>query len=268
MNETGNDLEAALRDWRQGDYAIGVGGHLFADVSDSPAEFYDAAEKTGSVVGLMVVSQTCDIVRPDGYVTVCALVERPAPEQKSIARGRKPSLLKLEAPPSERIVADLSRVMTVSKPLLASWNRREGFTTPSEQRRLALALERKFGRFAFPDELVEALQPFKERVWKKHHKESDPGRVYRSVRQFRLRSAPNWAAAEKEIVLFVLLHNEENRKTSLAVINKELDTIIGKTKLPGGYRWAMPEYEAVTADRLSAQDIFESQALDFEYLST
>ena len=70
--------DAPLEAWRQGDFASDAGGFLFAKPpsGDYP---YDAKELTEGIVGLVIISQTCDIVRRTGgrhYVAVCPLRSR------------------------------------------------------------------------------------------------------------------------------------------------------------------------------------------------
>lgn len=268
------DLEQAERlpEWCQGDYALNVGGHLYAHVPAPPSEFqYDAEELTDGIVGLIVVSQTCDIINPGGghCVTVCPLIKHNEGEAKSVQKGYRPSLVALEHPPAPNVFADLSRVMAVSKELLCRWERRIGFSDPRQQRRFAAALERKFGRFAFPDDIDRALKSFKERVWQRHDKaESKAGRVYRSFREIRLRSAPSWNAKHKEIALLFIQHDEARREATGAEIQEELKETLEKINLPEGYKWSNPKYEMATAQDFRASDLYESQPLDFEYLCT
>ena len=68
--------DAPLEAWRQGDFASDAGGFLFAKPSAGGYP-YDAKELTEGIVGLVIISQTCDIVRRTGerhYVAVCPLI--------------------------------------------------------------------------------------------------------------------------------------------------------------------------------------------------
>ena len=57
--------EDPLAQWRQGDFALDVGGFLYARVSQS-GEAYDVSEDITGVCGLIAISQSCDIVRETG----------------------------------------------------------------------------------------------------------------------------------------------------------------------------------------------------------
>ncbi|WP_136661823.1 hypothetical protein [Nitratireductor sp. XY-223] len=272
MNEAKTDIAEVLQTWRQGDYAMNVGGFLYAHNCDEESDTDDRYRPvedidTSNVVGLLVVSQTCDVVRTGGNVSVCALVNLPEADSKAIAKGLRPSILALEKQPEDSVFADLSKIMSVSKELLATWERREGFHTQAGQRRLALALERKFGRFAFPEEIVAALDPLKRRASSKHDKQSPPGELFRSLRQIRVRATPSWEAETVELTLFVITHSGDRKLVETDAIGKEFNELVKKMSMPDGYRWSEPAFEIRTATQFSAEDIFTSQALDFEYLS-
>lgn len=71
------DLDAPLGNWRQGDFTFDAGGFLYASPAEGD-EHFDAAETTKKIVGLVAISQTCDIVQRTGgrhFVAVCPLVK-------------------------------------------------------------------------------------------------------------------------------------------------------------------------------------------------
>ena len=81
--------DESLQDWRQGDFAIDVGGFLFAGVAECEGAF-EAEEHVDGIVGLVVISQTCDIVRKTGgryFVAVCPLIKVNAEELSGIKKG-------------------------------------------------------------------------------------------------------------------------------------------------------------------------------------
>ena len=259
---------SSIANWRQGDFATNVGGFLFAAQSDGEDHF-DAEEQVEDIVGLVVISQTCDIVRETGgrhYVAVCPLIEVPNDELKLVRTGRRPYLVDVENA-GDTTFADLRRVMSVDKRLLKTWDRSAGFSSEETKVRFAAALERKFGQFAFPDEFDLAMRPLRERVWSRHGKrESLPGKIYRSIAQIRYRSDPDWAAERRNISIIVVLNNEENREASREEINSELDTTLDKVALPSGYEWTEPKFILGTARDLTAEDITSSRRGDFDFL--
>lgn len=266
-----DELTESLAGWRQGDYSLGVGGHLYAErVADPKTDPYDVRETINDVVGLVVVTQTCDIVncRQDGEtVTVCPLVKLPG-ISKEVKSLRRPRIASIQHPPDEDVHVDLSRMMAVSKELLASWNRVTGISSDDVRRRFAIALERLFGRFAFPDALNEALRPISDQAKKRHSKNSAAGQVYRSLYQLRLRAAPYWEAKEVEVTLFaVLFPDQTSMEATREAIATELENTIASVILPNPYRWSEPGYLLRTVEEFSMRDFVESQPMDFDYLS-
>ena len=168
MNDQGIpivDLDNPLKHWRQGDFALDVGGFLFANPAKSGRKFV-AGEITENVVGLVIISQSCDIVRRTGgrdFLAVCPLVKIPEEQLSAIRKGRRPYFTDIENA-DENVFADLRRVMSVHKDVVQTWERQAGFKSEDGHRRFAAALERKFGQFAFPDEFDEAIKKFRERV--------------------------------------------------------------------------------------------------------
>jgi hypothetical protein len=163
---------------------------------------------------------------------------------------------------------DLARMMSVSKPLLANWDRRDGFTTPERAIRFAAAIERKMGRFAFPDDFDAAMKSFQDRVRSRHNKADSPiGKVYRSIDQFRFSASPHWEAEAIEITMIAVLHPKHARFATDEEIRAELDGVCKSIKWSARYRWADAAFYPATADDLRGADILDSQLADFEYLS-
>ncbi len=269
MSDQQEDKDYAyLEEWRQGDFSLSVGGFLYGAPS-TDGDAFDARETTEEILGLVVITQTCDIVRRTGgrhYVAVCPLIEVKEAEIKEVAKGRRPYLASVENT-AENVFADLRRPFSVDKDLLREWDRKEGFSTEKTRVGFSASLERKFGQFAFPDEFDAALKNFKDRVWSRHDKgESPPGKVYRSVDQIRFRVLPSWEAVEKSITVIAVLHPADKRHVEIKEIVSELEKQLKKVKWPEGYKWDEPMFIAQTSDYLSAQDILDSQRGDFDFL--
>lgn len=257
-----------LQHWQQGDYALGVGGFIFADIAAGD-ELFDVEENVEDIVGLIVISQTCDIVRETGgrhYVAVCPLIKVDTEQIKETFKGRKPYLAAIENTQDD-VFADLRRTFSVAKSLLATWNHCSGFSSEAGRVRFAAALERKFGQFAFPNEFDQATKKFRDRVWSRHDKtESEPGKVYRSIQQIRYRATPDWEASERNICILIVLNEEANREVELPVIKAELDRQFDKIEWPTGYKWDTPTYMMQTPDNLTASDILNSRRADFDFI--
>ncbi len=262
------NLDEPLKHWQQGDFALDVGGFLFAGIAESNAPF-DAEEITENIVGLVVISQTCDIVRRTGgrnYVAVCPLIKVSEQELSDTRKGRRPYFTDIENA-DEEVVADLRRVMSVHKDVLQTWERQTGFSHDMTRLRFAAALERKFGQFAFPDDFNEAIKQFRQRVWSRHSKiESKPGKVYRSLDQIRFMAEPSWTVEKRKITVVAILKAEDNREVDRVTISKEFNDILEKVVWPDGYVWAEPKFILGTAKDFTAEDIFSSQRGDFDFL--
>ncbi len=182
----GKEIDEPLKHWRQGDFALEVGGFLYAGIAEGNGPFQ--AEGTyDSIVGHIVISQTCDIVRRTGgrlFVAVCPLIKVNEQNLSEIRHGRRPYLTDVENTDKE-VVADLRRIMSVHKDVLQTWKRRSGFSNDLTRLRFAAALERKFGQFAFPDDFDRAIAVFRQRVWSRYSKpvqclEQSIGRWFKS----------------------------------------------------------------------------------------
>ena len=262
------DLDEPLKYWRQGDFAIDVGGFLFAGIAEGD-DLFDAEEITENVVGLVVISQTCDIIRRTSgrnYVAVCPLIKVSEQELSDLRKGRRPYFTDIENA-DEEAVADLRRVMSVHKDVIQTWERQAGFSHDIARLRFAAALERKFGQFAFPDDFDEATKHFRQRVWSRHGKpNSEPGKVYRSLDQIRFGAEPSWTADKREITVIAILKEKGNREVDRTTISKELSDILDKVVWPDGYAWAERKFILGTAKDLTAEDIFLSRRGDFDFL--
>ncbi len=253
------DPDESLKYWRQGDFAYSVGGFLYAGIAvgDEP---YKATDNLENVVGLIVISQTCDIVRRTGgrnYLSVSPLFKKNVKELSNIQHGRRPYLVEVENT-DEEVVADLSCVMSVHKDVVRTWKRQTGFNDMNGRLRFAAALERKFGQFAFPDEFDEAIKKFRQRIWERHNKQAKAaGKIYRSLAQIRFQAYPDWTDDNRKITVIAVM--KENREDGVERddIYQELEDQLEKIKWPRGYEWGDPNFVLGTAKDLSAEDIIE-----------
>lgn len=211
-------LQERLVEWQQGDFSLDCGEFWFRDV-DAPIEGTDETTDFGydpEVAGFVVISQTCDIVRDPSvvpYVTICPLITVSDQTLSQLEKGVSPRNCFLANCP-ENIVADLSRAMSVSKELLVTWERKRGCRNSVEQLELARALEGVFGRFAFPDDFVASVGKFRRAVIETYSKDnSELGRAFRSISEFRVLPHEDWSAEDNVPVTFIAVLDElENRE--------------------------------------------------------
>ena len=162
-------IDRALESWRQGDCVLAEQWFVYRtdpvrpltdEAASAANEGLDLAE--ARVCGLMVLTQTCDLVRTcrdRPYVEVCPLVEVSADIYREIERGRRPNYACVPPLAARNLVADLDRVMTVEKSVVATWSRVHGIAADADARRLALTLARKRARTAFPDDSGKNCAP-------------------------------------------------------------------------------------------------------------
>ena len=81
------------------------------------------------VRGLVMLSQTCDVVRgcrARPFIEVAPLIEVPEQWVEEIRRLKRPAFAYVQITAGDRLVADLDRTMTVEKALVAGWARTPG----------------------------------------------------------------------------------------------------------------------------------------------
>lgn len=265
------DQQSILRAWRQGDFALGVGPFLYGDLSGNPdgtglEAYFDEADPPGFVV----ISQTCDIVSEptrNPWVVVCPLVKVDPARVTEIERGGVPRLTLVEKAP-EGLVAELARPLTISKDLLASWQRNQGFTDPAKAVEFARSLERCFGRFAFPDDFNRSISPLLKKLKDGYGKEkAEMGRVARSLAELRVRPSAAWDTEEVRVRFFLILKPEDQREAKLEEISSAFEAILSKLSWQGGFHIDDPSLQVGTYDDFLARDYIESVALDINALS-
>jgi len=272
-------VDEALRIWRQGDCFVGE--HWFVHrftpalpltkaaakiAADVEAAGVDLAES--EVRGLMIVSQSCDVVRSCAerpFVEVCPLVELEDEVLREVERGWRPRFAHVPGVAPQRLVADLDRVMTVEKSIVATSERTPGCEDDPARRRLAAALARKRVRFAFPDDFTALAKTLQSRLRDKHDKNSDEGRGLRALREIRVRAAPSWDAAGVDVFFWFIRNNEDAdfEGKSWADLLKDWLKLV-----PAAGRFSSVDGLVVTLDDLTARDYVESDPLDLDHLST
>ncbi len=268
-------IDSALSEWRQGDLALDES--WFVHVGDPSLPLSEACAQgdssgiqafTSDVAGLVVVTQTCDILRTcttRPYVEVAPLVQVSEDDLRIVKRGRRPAHATLPSLEKSRLVADLDRVMTVEKSIVAAWKRTPGYSDDAEGRAFALALARKRVRFAFPDDFTLFAKKLQERLAEKHDKATDEGRGLRALREIRVRGAPSWDAARVNVFFwFIRDANEADFEgKSWADLLKEWLGL-----LPQIGRFSPIDGQVLTLSDMTAEDYVESDPLDLDHLST
>ena len=262
-----NSIGDPLSDWRQGDFVTVSHGFVCLGID---GEFISAKTIEADILGYVLISQSCDIVRRTSgrdFVAVCPLIRIEGDRRNEAKKGRLPYMINIENA-GDLVYADLRRVMSIEKDVIARWERNVGFDTDKGRLRFAAALERKFGQFAFPDEFDAAVKRFKEKVWSRYDKDSPLKSIYKSLAQIRFGAEPDWASSGSKKIMCVAiladkLEDEVSRKDVSDALNREFDAI----KWPNGYEWNAPRLLLQQAKDLTGEDLISTQRADFDFLS-
>jgi hypothetical protein len=266
-------IDRALQAWRQGDCTLEpqwfvhrINPSLTLTTAGSAAAREGAELAEQQVNGLVVVSQTCDIVRAcqeRPYLEVCPLVRVSYEALHQIERGRKPAYAYLPQLADRHLVADLDRTMTVEKALVLCWSRTPGCASDTEVRAFAQALARKRARFAFPDDFNLWARKLQGRLVDKHDRDSPEGRALRALREIRVQASPYWESGATTIMFFFIRHDDDSDFEG-AAWQDFLDAWL--KLLPANTRFTA-HGQISTLDELTASDYVYSDALDLDHLS-
>lgn len=263
----------AITVWRQGDCVVEEQG--FVHRFDPGEPLTDAARETqegdlveSTVRGFVVISQTCDIVREAlerPYLQVVPLVEVNEAFLPGIYRGERPRYAFVPGVAASHLVADLDRVMTVEKAVVAGWERIPGCTTDDEVRRFAEALARKYQRFAFPDDFNEMVEPLSKRLMQKHNRESEEGSALQALAEIRVAVDSAWDAPEVGVT-FIFIRRDESVPFKDSSWDQEVAKWIGLIKPQG--RFISIDGYVTTLPRMTAEEYAASDRLDLDRLSS
>ena len=162
-----------------------------------------------------------------------------------------------------KLAADLERVTTLEKRLLAQFSaqRVKGAENASEQRRIASTLARKRARAALPDDFVSFIAPLQKHVKARHGKNSDEGRFLKAAREIRVIAEPSWDAERVNITLLFLFNRLDEIPTDADTRVAAFISLLTDTSL----------YTATglvrALDQITAASYLDSDALDLDSLS-
>lgn len=266
------EIEKLLEQWRQGDCVVQDGlwfvfrthieNPLTDSARDAAMEGKDLVEEP--VAGFMVVTQTCDIVRsPENrpFVEIAPLVPVSDKELQQVKRCHYIRFAYVPGVANQNLVADLDRSMTIEKSVLVRWSPIRGCQTDEEARQLALCLQRKRSRFAFPDDFTDFVRPLADRIKEKHDKNTPEGQALRILREIRVQAEPSWDAA-KILLMFWFIRSHDD---DVVDINAWVKVWLKLLPPSGRFR---ATGEPVRLEEMTAADYVASEPLDLEYLSS
>lgn len=191
------------------------------------------------VMGLVVVTQTCDIVRACAsrpYIEVAPLVRVSEDDLHDVKRGWRPAHATLPS---------------LEKSIVATWKRTPGYTRDADGRAFAQTLARKRVRFAFPDDFTAVARKLHARLSDKHDKNSDEGRGLRALLEIRVCAALSWNAPSVEIFIWFIRdpHDADFDGKSWADLLKLWLKLAAATG-----RFTTVEGQVVTLSEMTAED--------------
>lgn len=263
------DLRAALQPWRQGDYTISSGDFPVAFLNEN--EIMEAGWDT--VQGIVVVSQTCDIVNVvdlDDVVVVAPIAEVSESLLEAIKFGTTTVGAVIENSILPTDVADLRYLATLRKTSLVKMERRAGFNSEETRDVFVNALERRYGRFAFPDALSDGpVITIRNRAKSLRKKDSPKAKVYKSLRSIRLVAEPDFDTPGAKIQFLLVLNDPPHVFAEPTDIIAELKTQEDAERFnwPPAYEKQDPLFRVATMDSLSAREWDNSRHVDLDFIS-
>jgi hypothetical protein len=260
---------------RQGD-VIEVGATTWLASASAPLT-NESAQAEGSdficIVAesdrLVVVSQTCDVVRDcvqRPFVLLARVVTLQEPVASEARRGHRPRFVPLPGLGADSF-ADLDLLITVEKSVFLDIEATRALPDTPAQRRFGIAAGRVFSRFAFPDDLQVALRGLVARIRAKHAKNSAEGRALAALQDIRITGSPSWDA--DAIDVFITFAPGSRAEANAVMSDDDWDELVD-----GWLRQAEPfgviravDGAMIPLDELSALEYVESDALDLDHLS-
>lgn len=268
-------IDITLLEWCQGDCVLGEHWFIYrfnpqrpltSDSADLAKEETDLAKS--EVKGFVIVTQTCDIVRSCNerpFVEIVPLVEVDEQQLHDVQRSRRPQYAYIPGVAGLNLVADLDRIMTVEKAVVAEWERKPGCLSDDEIRALGQALTRKRARFAFPDDFTDFARKLQNRLSDKHDKATDEGEALRALREIRVRAEPSWNSSEIRLIFWFIRDEDQNQFKGVGwdqFLNQWLQLI------PESGRYKNVEGSVVALEDMTAKEYVESDPLDLDHLSS
>lgn len=218
---------------------------------------------------LAIVSQTCDIVRDcqqRPFLLLAPIVELPESDAVEAIRGARPRYIPVPGLGNNSFV-DLDKVVTSEKSILLGFVPKRGLIDERSQQQFGNRVARVFSRFAFPDDLSNALDKMRSRIKRKHAKNSDEGRALEALEEIRITGSPSWNSLRIDV--FILFLPATRTEASKVMTDEEWNTCIdgwiGRAEPIGVIRSVSGTM--IPLDELTARRYIDSSPLDLDYLS-
>jgi hypothetical protein len=249
------------RRWRQGDVVEGLIDFVKKSIDPAGDGLVD---ETVRKRGAVIITQTCDIVRDVDkvpHIQVAPLVELPEGEARSARRGERPTYVHVPGY-GKSAFADLDLIMTVAKPALARFGRVRGCRNEDERFRFGQGVARRWGRFAFPNDVVDALRPLRTRLDKKADKGTPEGEAIRLLDSVFVSVDPDWEKEDGAVTLHFVVPDDV-AESEIRDMRKQAESWM--ELVPKGLRAFDASVERLS--EVSATEYLAWQRLDYDFVS-
>jgi hypothetical protein len=190
-------------DPRQSDYLADVREIYFVGEADKPLVI-------PTPLGVVLLTQCCDLARGgNGEAHVAKVVRLSGVDAANAKSGRTPRFIELNGLPESDLFADLGHVGGMTNRAVLAHSRRPA-VPPHERYLLGQRVARRFGRFAYPDEVQPLLSWIVNRIRSKAKSERSPlGRLLGRVATIRIENEGGWDAGPWSLTLVLVLEDGE-----------------------------------------------------------
>lgn len=264
-------FQADISSWKQGDcfltekeFPYTFNPNFTKLYTGDPVEG-NASTGIVDVEGLVIVSQTCDVIRDvvkRPYLEVAALVKLNKGDFKGVKAGKVSRHLYVPQLEAQQIVANIEMIATVEKLYLMGKDRISGFNTEKEARGFAYALGKKRARFPFPDDFVAVMEPMTSHL-KDKELEAVEAKAVERVMEIRVKADPTWEGSKIDVELLFI-----TEVTNQEIID-EIEKYVDERWLPlvrdnGKYVF---NYQVKSYDGISAMEYRSSEEYETDHVS-
>lgn len=156
--------------------------------------------------GVVVISQTCHVIRAQ-HIQVAKIVDLQGHDRDEASTGKRPQYAPLTVNGKLQFadfgsIATLERTETLNTMLGEAQN---ALPSPQEQRLFRDLISRRFGRFPFPDAVVEWCRPLRDRIAPKATKIGAQGQLLQEITCVRIEDGNDWAESSDHNLLLSFL---------------------------------------------------------------
>lgn len=255
-----SDGEDYFAKWGQGDVSLDVNAlpHVNAD-----NEIVDI-----EVAGIVIISQTCDIVNgisapgSPALIQVAGLVKQDPRFLEEVKKFRRPRYIHIPAVSDQNLVGDLELVATYDRAVLERWERLPAPADVQSRSHCSFALGRHRSRHAFPDSWAPAFGKLRDWIKARAGKGSDEGLFVSALEEIRVIGDDAEQPASIDVICIMpATATPAERVAWLATMCPAIHKRIPPSFCPD------VTVRLATTRELSAEEYLASRPLDFDAMS-